>query len=93
LKILEENFEFFENTSFFRHNLDDILRLRLAILFHDSGKGKCYFKDSKGIHFYGHSKKSAKNCGGSTIFSYILKISCKRGVKPLRTPSQAYASF
>jgi poly(A) polymerase len=60
LKILEENFEFFENTSFFRHNLDDILRLRLAILFHDSGKGKCYFKDSKGIHFYGHSKKSAK---------------------------------
>jgi poly(A) polymerase len=60
LQILEENFEFFENTSFFRHNLDDILKLRLAILFHDSGKGKCFFKDSKGIHFYGHSKESAK---------------------------------
>ncbi len=36
------------------------LRIRWAMLLHDSGKPRCFHRDEKGIgHFYGHGKLSA----------------------------------
>lgn len=37
----------------------DTLELKLVMLFHDIGKGRCKIKDENGIdHFYGHAKVS-----------------------------------
>lgn len=42
-------------------NVSPILSLRLAALFHDIGKPKCFTIDEEGIgHFYGHDKLSAE---------------------------------
>lgn len=59
LFILDENLPFFDNFTIFFQNKKDIIKLKLSILFHDSGKGRCFFKDKNGIHFYNHQKESA----------------------------------
>ena len=38
-----------------------VLHLRLAVLFHDTGKVHTFFRDENGVgHFYGHGDKSAE---------------------------------
>jgi poly(A) polymerase len=59
MDLFDETMIHFAGSSVFHHSGTDLMKLRLAILFHDSGKAKCFSKDKKGIHFYGHEKESA----------------------------------
>jgi len=60
LKFLDENIYLSEILSIKSHSEREILKLRLAILFHDAGKKSAFSEDNKGIHFYGHEKISSK---------------------------------
>ncbi len=57
-------FEVYEHTMRVLDETKADLRLRLAALFHDSGKYETYMKDMFGnIRFYNHEKHSAKRAG------------------------------
>lgn len=49
------------NFNFTSENIDDVLKLKLALFFHDIGKPECVISDEYGIsHFYNHPKISSK---------------------------------
>ncbi|MFB3850326.1 MAG: HD domain-containing protein [Acidobacteriota bacterium] len=60
LKFLDENIYLSQILSIKSHSEREILKLRLAIIFHDIGKKDSFSEDKKGIHFYGHEKISSK---------------------------------
>lgn len=60
LRFLDENIYLLQILNNFSHFEREILKLRLAILFHDAGKKQAFSEDQKGIHFYGHEKISSK---------------------------------
>ena len=54
-------YDILEHTAVATESVPPILPLRLAMLFHDTGKVHTFFRDEKGIgHFYGHGDKSAE---------------------------------
>lgn len=54
-------YDILEHTAVAVENTPKIPHLRLAMLFHDTGKVHTFFTDEKGIgHFYGHGEKSAE---------------------------------
>jgi poly(A) polymerase len=63
LDILDENLLHFSGSSIFHHSGSDLLKLRLAVLFHDAGKAKCFSREGKTVHFYGHQKESSLMAG------------------------------
>lgn len=53
-------YDVFEHTAAVTASIEPVPRLRLAALFHDIGKPRCFFTDEKGEgHFYGHESISA----------------------------------
>ena len=54
-------YDVLEHTAVAVENTPPVLHLRLAMLFHDTGKVHTFFIDENGIgHFYGHGEKSAE---------------------------------
>lgn len=54
-------YDILEHTAVAVESIPPILHLRLAMLFHDTGKVHTFFKDENGVgHFYGHNEKSAE---------------------------------
>lgn len=54
-------YDVLEHTAIAIENIESILHLRLAMLFHDAGKPKTYSVDENGQgHFYGHAKTSTE---------------------------------
>ena len=54
-------YDILEHTAVAVESTPKIPHLRLAMLFHDTGKVHTFFRDEKGIgHFYGHGEKSAE---------------------------------
>lgn len=54
-------YDILEHTAVAVENTPAVLRLRLAMLFHDTGKVHTFFTDEEGVgHFYGHGEKSAE---------------------------------
>ncbi len=54
-------YDVLEHTAIAVGNTPPVLCLRLAMLFHDTGKVHTFFVDDKGEgHFYGHAEKSAE---------------------------------
>lgn len=54
-------YDVLEHTAIAVENTPPILRLRLAMLFHDTGKVHTFFTDEKGEgHFFGHAQKSTE---------------------------------
>ena len=54
-------YDVFDHTMKVLENTPPNLEIRLAALFHDIGKPKCYSEDEEGIgHFYGHDEISSK---------------------------------
>lgn len=53
-------YDVLEHTAAVTAAIEPVPRLRLAALFHDIGKPRCFFTDEKGEgHFYGHESTSA----------------------------------
>lgn len=54
-------YDVLEHTAVAVENAPNELHLRLAMLFHDTGKVHTFFTDENGVgHFYGHGEKSAE---------------------------------
>ena len=54
-------YDVLEHTAIAVENTLPVLHLRLAMLFHDTGKVHTFYKDESGEgHFYGHGEKSAE---------------------------------
>jgi len=54
-------YDVLEHTAVAVENTPPVLQLRLAMLFHDTGKVHTFFTDDSGVgHFYGHGEKSAE---------------------------------
>ena len=54
-------YDVLEHTAVALENTPPVLHLRLAMLFHDTGKVHTFFTDENGVgHFYGHGEKSAE---------------------------------
>ena len=54
-------YDILEHTAVAVESTPVVPHLRLAMLFHDTGKVHTFFRDEKGIgHFYGHGEKSAE---------------------------------
>lgn len=54
-------YDVLEHTAVAVENTPPVLPLRLAMLFHDTGKVHTFSTDEKGVgHFYGHGEKSAE---------------------------------
>lgn len=60
LRFLDENIYLSHLLSLRSNFSENIMKLRFAIIFHDAGKKDTFLEDKRGIHFYGHEKKSAK---------------------------------
>ena len=62
-------YDILEHTAVAVENTPCVLPLRLAMLFHDTGKVHTFFADENGVgHFYGHGEKSAE-----IVRSYLNK--------------------
>ncbi len=54
-------YDILEHTAVAVESTPPVLHLRLAMLFHDTGKVHTFFTDENGVgHFYGHGEKSAE---------------------------------
>ena len=54
-------YDVLEHTAVAVESAPQVLALRLAMLFHDTGKPQAFFKDENGVgHFYGHGEISAE---------------------------------
>ncbi len=54
-------YDILEHTAVATESVPPVLPLRLAMLFHDTGKVHTFFRDENGVgHFYGHGEKSAE---------------------------------
>lgn len=60
LELLDENISFPQGLGLIRFSQKELIKLRLAILFHDSGKKECFSEKQNRVHFYGHEKISSK---------------------------------
>jgi len=65
LDLLDENLVHFEGSSLFHHQTGDLVKLRLALLFHDAGKARRFSREGGRIRFFGHEKESARISAGS----------------------------
>lgn len=90
LELLDENISFSQNLIFVNFSQKDLIKLRLAILFHDSGKKECVLEEQNRIHFYGHEKISAKIAKENLLklryskeMAYAVSHLCQLHLRPL----------
>lgn len=75
LDLLDESLSRKEERGQARLSPGDLLKLRLAVLFHDAGKASCSSRDGERIRFIGHEKVSAttaRSCLSRLHFSNAL---------------------
>lgn len=79
---------------------EDLLKLRLSILFHDSGKAACFSREGNRIRFLGHEKLSssiARDCLSRLRFSNALAADvaslCALHMRPILLHHDAHSSL